>query len=146
MKLGVFGELSSVIQSDILLAETTALKRAFPGDKNTKIGCVLASGEQRWLGANIKREAWNSTTCAERMAVDKAIFDGTQQIDRIVTFGNVNEPFAPCGPCRDVVAELLSGINQHDVELVIACNNRARVVSAMLSELLPLCVFLDSPR
>lgn len=142
-------ELNKQTQQVISEAETAASK-VFPRGRNVAIGAVLVSGNKRYCGANIGRRAFNNSTCAERMALDKALFDGISTIDQIVVIGiNENEPFeeavSPCGSCRQILFEAIQQLNQDDIEMILSNTKKTKIVKTTLRELLPL-VYENSKR
>lgn len=142
MKSHKFRELDVELENLILVAEEAAA-HVYPRDRDVAIGAALASGNKIYLGANIGRRAFNNSTCAERMALDKALFDGIDKIDRIVVIGlNKTQPFdeviSPCGACRQILFEAISRLNQEDVELVLSNSSKTKIIRTTLCELLPL--------
>jgi cytidine deaminase len=137
-----FDDLEEKIRDEIKTAEESA-DWAFPRGRDVKIGAVLvAENGKRYTGANIARERFNNSTCAERMAVDKALNDGVAKIERIVVIGvNDSKPFeevvAPCGACRQIIFDALKELRQEDTELILVNSNKSKIVRANLSELLP---------
>lgn len=143
MKTYTGDNVSAKLKPEINEAQAVAKQSAFPRSKNTKVGCVLVTPNGNYYGANIKRWSWNNNTCSERMAIDKALFDGIERIDRFVIYAinqekPSSEPTAPCGPCREIIRETLTQLNQPDVDFIMVNADKTKVVEAKLSELLPL--------
>ena len=69
------------------------------------------------------------TVCAERAAVFKAVSEGEREFDSIAVVTSTGA--APCGACRQVLAEF--GL---DIRVVVANLNKRRKVYS-ISELLP---------
>lgn len=136
-------QVEDEVMADIELAKALALGHAFPTGKNAKIGCVLKTPLRKFKGANIKRWAGNSNTCAERMATDQAIFSGARELTRYVVYGideahPTTEVKSPCGPCREIISDTLGHLNQADVTIVMSNPEISKIVVANLSDLLPL--------
>ena len=78
------------------------------------VGAALLSADGRvWTGCNIENAAFGPTNCAERTAFFKAVSEGVRQFDRIAISGgpancDPNPGTAPCGVCRQVMAEFCS--------------------------------------
>lgn len=142
MKTIEFRELSKEDQELLGLAEKAAAN-VFPRDRDTSVGSALRSGEKVFQGANIPRRSFNNSTCAERMALDRALYDGIDQIDKIVTIGlNREKPFtevvSPCGACRQILLETIGKLGQKDIELILSNSDKSKIIITRLSELLPL--------
>ena len=76
--------------------------------------------------------AYSPTNCAERTAVFKAVYEGERQFSAIAVASDSENFTAPCGVCRQVLAEFC------DAEMPVICINREgkyRILS--LGELLP---------
>jgi cytidine deaminase len=142
MEIYNFQEIDENLKKLIFEAEEAA-SHVYPRNRDVAIGAVLISGNRVYTGANIGRRAFNNSTCAERMALDKALFDGISRIDRIVIIGiNKAHPFeeviAPCGACRQILFEAISRLNQEDLELILCNSNKTKIIKTTLHELLPL--------
>jgi cytidine deaminase len=137
-----FEELAEDIRNDLLGAEE-ATKKTFPRDRDVRIGVILAADGKRFEGANIVRERFTGSTCAERMALDKALFEGIEKIERIVIIGmNSQHPFeevaSPCGNCRQILFDTLDDLGQEDIEIYLSNSDKSKIVKTNLRELLPL--------
>jgi cytidine deaminase len=64
---------------------------------------LLAASGRIYTGVNIENAAYPSTTCAERVAVFKAVSEGERQFTAIAVV--TNNGGYPCGTCRQVLAE-----------------------------------------
>lgn len=143
MKTTNFQEIDQDIQKQ-LEAAREASKKVFPRDRDVAIGAVVVADDGRvFEGANSVKERFITSTCAERMALDKALFEGINKIKRIVIIGeNKDYPFtevaSPCGNCRQMIWDTLDDLGQEDVELVLANSGMSKVVITTVKELLPL--------
>ena len=62
-------------------------------------------------GANIENAAYGCCICAERVALFSAYHKGynlKEDVEAMAITSESNRPCAPCGPCRQVMNELLS--------------------------------------
>lgn len=143
MKQIRFTELDDRIKDEIKSARRAA-EDVVPKGRDVRVGALLvAENGKKYVGANIARERYNNSTCAERMALDRALNDGIVKIERIIVIGlNEEEPFeevvAPCGACRQMIFEAVDNLGQEDTEMVLVNSKMDKVVVTSLRELLPL--------
>ena len=62
-----------------------------------------------YTGCNIENAAYTPTNCAERTAVFKAVSEGRRSFRRIAIAAATERFTAPCGVCRQVLAEFDPG-------------------------------------
>jgi cytidine deaminase len=92
---------------------------------------VLASDGSIAGGCNVENASYGLTLCAERNAIFRAVADGAKSIVALVVYTPTPEPVAPCGACRQVIAEF-----GRDVRVRSICAGTGRV-DYTLDELLP---------
>ena len=105
---------------------------------------LLCDNGEVFTGCNIECSAFSATTCAERVAVFKAVSEGITDFVAIAVVGGGVEDeeldfCSPCGVCRQVLAEYCGDA---DFEIVLAKNTEEFAVYKM-HELLPLA-FTDA--
>lgn len=70
---------------------------------------LLAKNGKVYTGCNIENASYSPTVCAERTAFFKAVSEGVRDFEAIAIVGGKGgeiAPFcAPCGVCRQVMAE-----------------------------------------
>ena len=73
---------------------------------------LLAKNGDIYGGCNIENAAYGPSNCAERTAFFKAVSDGVREFSAIAIVGGPEEGVkdfcAPCGVCRQVMAEFCS--------------------------------------
>ena len=97
------------------------------------VGAALqtASGEI-FDGCNIENSSYGLTNCAERTAIFKAVSAGHRKVKALAVVGNTDDPIAPCGACRQVIAEFA----ERDTPVWLT-NLKGDVQKTTLGDLLP---------
>ena len=71
-----------------------------------KVGAALESSDGRiFTGTNVESSSFGLSICAERCALCKALSEGTTDFVRMAIATDSATPTAPCGACRQVLAE-----------------------------------------
>lgn len=110
-----------------------ALKNAYAPYSKFRVGAaVLTKNGKIYTGVNIENASYGLTICAERVAVFKAVSEGDREIEAVAVVVESDEPVAPCGACRQVIAEF-----NPDATIVMATADGKKVVTANLKDLLP---------
>lgn len=92
-------------QEWLLIAEE-ALQKAYVPYSHFPVGaCLVTKTGRTYQGVNIENASYGLTNCAERTAIFKAVSEGERDFDHLVIAGHTPEPIAPCGACRQVMAE-----------------------------------------
>ena len=123
------------------LAESVR-KTAYAPYSNFKVGCALLTKSGKvYTGINIENASFSPTNCAERTAFFKAISEGEREFKAIAICGgkreSADEICAPCGVCRQVMAEFCKG------DFIVILGNVDKMQRHTLSSLLPLSFGLD---
>ncbi len=84
-----------------------AQKKAYVPYSGFRVGAALLTKDGKvYTGCNIENAAYGPTNCAERTAFFKAVSEGDLEFEAIaVVGGDGNGLCAPCGVCRQVMAE-----------------------------------------
>ncbi len=89
------------------------LEKAKEASKNTyspyskfPVGaCVVTPSGKTFIGANVENASFGATICAERSAIMNMVVNGEREIEAIAIYGPKMKMCAPCGICRQVIAE-----------------------------------------
>lgn len=109
-----------------------ARKKAYTPYSKFKVGAaILCDDGKIFSGCNIENASFGLTICAERVAIFKAISDGSTKFKAIAVIGNTNKPCSPCGACRQVISEF-----GEDISLIMT-NLKGEVKIKKIKELLP---------
>lgn len=126
--------------SDALLVQMarSAMAMSYAPYSGCNVGAaLLTKSGQVFTGCNIENAAFSPSCCAERTAFFKAVSEGFRDFEAIAVAGGrggvVDGMFAPCGVCRQVMAELCDA-DSFRILLVTADGFETRT----LRELLPL--------
>lgn len=125
-----------VIDVPLLIHEAErARERAYAPYSGFAVGCALLTGRGDILhGCNVENAAYGPSNCAERTALFRAIADGCEprSFRAIAVIGDTEGPIAPCGVCRQVMAELC------DPQMpVIMSNTNGQWKQMTVTQLLP---------
>ena len=94
-----------------------------------------------YSGCNIENASYSPTNCAERTAFFKAVSEGERSFAAIAVVGGKNDSLsalcAPCGVCRQVMAEFCDG------DFRVLLGTPEKYASYALRELLPLSFSLS---
>jgi cytidine deaminase len=115
----------------LITAARSAQAKAYAPYSKFRVGAALeATDGTVFLGCNVENASFGLTICAERAAVFAAISAGVKRFRRAVVVSDVDPPAAPCGACRQVLAEF-------GLDLPIQGVGSQRSVTWRLSDLLP---------
>lgn len=105
--------------------------RAYAPYSRFRVGAALLTDSGRvYSGCNIENASFSLTNCAERTAVFKAVSEGEQGIAALALVADTDDYCAPCGACRQVMAEFGDF-------MIIQVNRAGKYKISRVSELLP---------
>lgn len=92
---------------ELLERAREARSRAYAPYSNFPVGAALLAADGRvFTGVNVENVAYPLGSCAERIAVGKAVSEGAREFVAIAVIGPDDDvPCTPCGGCRQVLYE-----------------------------------------
>lgn len=91
---------------------------------------LLTESGNVYTGCNIENASYGLTCCAERNAIFAAVCAGERRFKMLAVAADSPEPVAPCGACRQVIAEF-------GIPLVVMGNLKEATKTMTAEELLP---------
>ena len=122
---------------ELMSLAAQAREKSYSPYSGFKVGAALLGKSGKvYLGCNIENAAYTPTNCAERTAIFKAVSEGEKDFVAIAIVGGKGEDYAefcaPCGGCRQVLAEFCN----KDFRLVLGNPNAVKTYT--FAEILPL--------
>lgn len=106
-------------------------EKAYAPYSNFKVGAaVKCKSGKIYSGCNVENASYGLACCAERNAIFSAIAAGEREFEEICIIADSNEPVAPCGACRQVLAEF-------GVKKIVMSNLNKDIKTMTMAELLP---------
>ncbi|MDD3157832.1 cytidine deaminase [Anaeromusa sp.] len=124
--------MSSASQWQPVLEAALAVRsRAYAPYSHFAVGAaVQAKSGAIYSGCNVENASYGLTVCAERNALFQAIAAGEREFSILAVVADTPQPVAPCGACRQVMAEF-------GVDIIVLANLAGDVLVYRLEELLP---------
>jgi cytidine deaminase len=123
--------ITDEVRENLIRVAQEARKLAYAPYSGYAVGAALFTASGRvYNGVNVENAAYPLGTCAERVAVFKAISEGERAFEAIAIV-TVNGG-SPCGACRQVLAEF--GLN---TIVLLADANGQLLRETTVAELLP---------
>ena len=87
-----------------------AAEKSYSPYSRFKVGAAVLSKDGRvFTGANIENASYSVTNCAERVALQNAVFEGAREFEAVAVVGFKEGETAdfcpPCGGCRQAFSE-----------------------------------------
>ena len=136
----------AVALGPVLEAARAARANAYAPYSHYRVGAALLTRSGRiYAGCNVENATYGATSCAERSAVAAMVAAGDRAPVACVVVTAGPKPGAPCGICRQVLAEFA-----RDMRLVlVAEGDGGKIIArkaARLAALLPQAFRLATPR
>ena len=120
---------------ELLELAEKARENAYVPYSNFHVGAaVITKSGKIYTGCNVECASFGGTNCAERTAIFKAVSEGDKDIYAIAIASDnseKNEITAPCGICRQVIAEF--GL---DIKVILGYS-KGNIKEFKIKDLLP---------
>ena len=125
-----------MLDKELLEKAIEARKFSYAPYSGFHVGAALLGKNGKvYTGCNVENAAYTPTNCAERTAIFKAVSEGEREFEAIAIVGGKGENLAPlcapCGVCRQVLAEFCD----KDFRIVLGTPEKQEIRT--LGELLP---------
>ena len=111
-----------------------AMENSYAPYSNYHVGAaVLTKDGKVFWGVNIENASFGATNCGERSAIFAAYSNGYRKdtIEALAIVSDGDRIAAPCGICRQVLSELITG------DTPIYLSNRKDEIDTCMNDLLP---------
>ena len=117
----------------LLSAATSVRENAYAPYSRFKVGAAIRTPSGTiHVGCNVENAAYPQGTCAEGGAISAMIAAGETEIAEILVIADCPTPVAPCGGCRQKIAEFAAS----DVRVTM-CTTEGKSLTMLVADLLP---------
>lgn len=125
-------EISEETWQSLIDAASRASKSAHAPYSGFHVGAALLADDGTVIvGCNVENATFGATVCAERNAIANAVVRGRRDFVALAVITPADRPVAPCGICRQVLAEFCEELE------ILMVNEKGDRLLVKLGELLP---------
>lgn len=96
----------AVSAAELIQHARSTIERAYVRYSDFAVAAAVVDEHGRiFTGVNVENASYGLTICAERVAIFTAIAAGARRITAVAVTARKLRPVAPCGACRQVMAE-----------------------------------------
>lgn len=118
--------------AELVRMALAAREQAYAPYSNFHVGAALLTRDGRvFTGCNVENASYGLTVCAERVALFKAVSEGSRTFTALAMAGPSDDYCRPCGACLQVMSEFAPELR------VIMADRTGRFRSRTLLQLLP---------
>lgn len=126
--------------TELLAAARAARDAAYAPYSRFAVGAAVRAADGRtFTGTNVENASYGLSMCAERSAVFAAVAAGARALTALAVAGPDDAAAAPCGACRQVLAEFATA------DLPVVYTAPGAPVETTLGALLPAAFALRAP-
>ncbi len=124
----------ATIPSRIASTLRSLLTKSYSPYSRFPVSAIVVDSKGRYYtGVNVENASYGLTMCAERVAVFKAVSEGSRKIKRVYVASVSRDPAPPCGACLQVIAEFADD----DTEIILYSARSGKTLKYKLNDLLP---------
>lgn len=117
---------------DLIQAAAEVRTRAYAPYSMFRVGAALRTVEgEVFTGCNVENRSFGLALCAERAALAAMVAAGQKEPEALVVVTGIAPPAAPCGLCREALAEFAGDLP------ILLVNEQGTRREVRLAELLP---------
>jgi cytidine deaminase len=125
-----FSDLTEGLKTLFQTAKLAA-ENSYSPYSHYKVGAaIITKSGKTFTGCNIENASYRVTLCAEQTAIAKAVSENETVFTALAVFCDNDQLFAPCGVCRQMLAEFSS-------DCIVVYGNTEKIIVSNISELLP---------
>jgi cytidine deaminase len=99
------------MKQELITAATQVRENAHAPFSKFRVGAAVEDESGRiFTGCNIENATYGLTLCAERVAIFKAISEGSRRFKGVAVVADTEELTPPCGACRQILWEFCGDV------------------------------------